>query len=121
LRSNFILDEIHHKFNGNFKTVKNVWFMYVAGFRIADIERLISAVPIRLACKFQIKCDNIICQMERKLLHISFIHFALRKFPPRLQQIINANNIFKFMVQLNFHNEQIKAVTHTHYLLFKSL
>jgi len=67
------------------KSVSNICFMNTSWLRVANIERLISAMPIRFTCKFPIKCDNVICQMERKFLDIFFIPFAFQKFPPGLQ------------------------------------
>lgn len=42
--------------------------------------------------------------------------FSFNKLLPRFQKVINANNIFKCMNQLNFHSsESVKSIhTHTH-------
>lgn len=78
--------------------------MDMTGFGIKDMKYLISAVTIRMMSKTDVKRKDVIHQPKRKLLHVFFLALASYKFSPRLQKVINTNDIFERMSQLNFHS-----------------
>lgn len=58
--------------------------------------------------------ENIIHEPKRELLHVTPMPLPSNEFLPRLQKIINTNNVFKIMDQLNFHNSGANKSIHTH-------
>lgn len=78
---------------------------------------LICAVLVGKITEVAMKLKNIVHEIKREPLDISFVPFAADKFFPCFQQVINTNYTFKCMGQLNFHNNDnspIKSSTHTH-------
>ena len=78
--------------------------MDISRLGVRYVKRPITAMAVCSASKELVKHDNIIHQMKREFLDIFFVSFPPDKFFIGFQQIINADNIFKTMAQLNFHN-----------------
>jgi len=65
-------------------------------------------MPVLFSSKVIVKRDDITHQIKLKFLHIQSCALASQKFPPRIEKILDGNDILVGMNKLNFtHNSDI--------------
>jgi len=94
----FLKKRIKNPVNGVVEqSVANARFENVPRFGIIDLERLISAVLMRMIEKVTMKRKDIVQQSQRKFLHVFPVLLSALKFFPCLQKIFQRNYILKFL------------------------
>lgn len=74
--------------------VADARLMDAPGFGVMDGKGLIAAVAVGTMAEVAMQLENAIHQPERELLDIAPVPFAPHKFPPRFQEVLDADYIF---------------------------
>jgi len=78
-------------------------FVDIPRFGVGNIKGLIAAVFIGMMNQVLMQRYYIVHQVKGKFLNVFFLSLPFQKLLPSLKQIIQTDNIFKTMSQLDFH------------------
>jgi hypothetical protein len=73
--------------------------VYIARLGIADLEMLVAAMMVRAVPQLAMKCKDIIHQAVLEFLHVSLFPFAAHEFLPRLEQVLDGDDILVAMTE----------------------
>jgi len=97
-----IEERIKPSINGMMKqAIPHGRLMDIARLRVADVERTIRPMPIRMRNEIPMEQEDMIHEAQREFLNIGFIPLADNEFRPRLQKIFDARDIFERTLKLN--------------------
>jgi len=100
----FVEKGVKFSVNGVVKQpVPHAGFVNISWFGVRDIKGLIAAVFVGMMNEILVERYYIIHQVKGKFLNVFFLLFSFQKLLPGLKQVIQADNVFKIMSQLNFH------------------
>jgi hypothetical protein len=79
--------------------------MDVAGLRIGDSERSITAVAVIVLDNLITKLYDIVHKVKVKFLNVQLRSFSRKKFLPRRKQVFGRGNGLEFFFELYFHGK----------------
>lgn len=87
---------IHHVENCMMQdSISDTRFMYVAAFRITNIESAVRSMLVSLISDLSVKLKNILFQVALKFHHIRFLSFSSLEFIPSQKQSLGAAYFIK--------------------------
>jgi len=87
------------------QAVANRCFVNTPRLRVVDGECLIAAVTVGMIGERIAEFKHVVHEPKRKFLDIRLVPLAMPKFLPRPEQVLDTDNLFEGMVQLNAHRD----------------